>query len=197
MVFAGWLRPHRALMAVVAVATGALACRDTTTPKDVSKAGIPDPSFTAAVGFTGTLIARGNLGPFHNISKANGYHVELKSPDNTDIVVSNITIAPGGHSGWHYHPGPTLVVVKTGTITFYHGARSQDDREGADDREGSKDATCPPTRYSAGTTFTETGGAVGIARNEGAVEATAVATFFVPAGSPTRIDAPAPGNCPF
>ncbi len=38
---------------------------------------------------------------------------------------------------------------------------------------------------------------VGIARNEGTAEATVVATFLVPAGSPTRIDAPAPGNCAF
>ena len=180
MVFAGWLRPHRVLVAVVAVATGALACRDTTTPKEFSKA-VPDPSFTAAVGFTSTVIGRGNLGTFHIQSKAAGYDVELKSHDNTDIAVANIVVVPGGTSGWHFHPGPVIVVVKTGTITFYHG----------------NDPTCTGTPHSAGTVFTEEGGDVGIARNEGAVDVTSVATFFVPAGSPTRINAPAPGNCPF
>lgn len=176
--------PHsnlRAIMAMVAVATGALACKDTTTPKEVSKAGIPEPSFTAAVGFVGTLNGRGNLGAFHIKSKADGYDVQLKSKDNTDIVVTDIVVTPGGHSGWHFHPGPVLVVVKTGAITFYHG----------------NDRTCTGTRYAAGTAFIEADAEVGIARNEEAVETTVVATFFVPMGGPTRIDAPAPGNCPF
>ena len=202
--FAGWLRPHRVLVAVVAVATGALACRDTTTPKEFSKEGIAEPRFTTAVGFTSAPIGRGNLGTFHvkckadgnddqleshddtenndnNRSKADGYCVQLKSNDNTDIVVANIVVTPGGTSGWHKHPGPVIVVVKTGAVTFYHG----------------DDHTCSPTLYPAGTSFVEQGGRVGIARNEGAVEATVVATFFVPAGSPTRIDAAAPGNCAF
>lgn len=49
MVFAGWLAPHRVLVAMVAVTTGALACKDTTTPKVLSTAGITEPRFTAAV----------------------------------------------------------------------------------------------------------------------------------------------------
>ena len=180
MMFHAWLRPHRVLVAVTVVATGALACKDTTTPKEFSKA-VPDPSFTAAVGFVGTPIGRGNLGPFHIKSKANGYDVDLKSKDNTDIGVSSIVIAPGGHSGWHFHPGPVLVVVTSGTVTFYHGS----------------DRTCTGVRHPAGTVFAEEGGDVGMARNEGTVEAKVVATFFVPAGGPTRIDAAAPGNCSF
>src|SRR6267143_2133266 len=177
MTFARWLRPYRVLMAVVAIATGALACRDTTTPREFSNA----PSFTLAVGFTSTLVGRGNLGTFHVQSKAAGYDVELKSHDNTDIAVANVVIAAGGHSGWHSHPGPVIVVVKTGTVTFYHA----------------NDPTCTGTVHPAGTVFIEEGGDVGIARNEGAVEVNNVVTFFVPAGSPTRIDAANPGNCPF
>jgi hypothetical protein len=167
------------ILSALAIATGALACRDTTTPRGFSNAGIP--SFTLAVGFTSTLVGRGNLGTFHVQSKAAGYDVELKSHDNTDIAVANIVVAPGGHSGWHYHPGPVLVVVKTGAITFYHGS----------------DRTCTGTVHPAGTAFVEADGNVGIARNEGAVEATVVATFFVPAGGATRVDADAPGNCAF
>jgi hypothetical protein len=174
------LRPHSVLIMVV-VATGALACKDTTTPRGFSNTGIGEPSFTLAKDFTSTLVGRGNLGTFHIQSKAAGYDVELKSHDNTDIAVANIVVAPGGHSGWHYHPGPVLVVVKTGVITFYHG----------------NDPTCTGTVHPAGTAFLEEGGDVGIARNEGAVEVNNVVTFFVPKGSPTRIDAPRPGNCTF
>jgi quercetin dioxygenase-like cupin family protein len=181
MMFKGWLRPHRVLVAVVAVATGALACKDTTTPKELSTAGITEPRFTASVGFTSTLIGRGNLGTFSVHSNADGYKAELKSHDNTDIVVANLVITPGGTSGWHSHPGPAVLVVKTGALTIYQG----------------DDPTCSPTLYPAGTAFAEEGGKVHIARNEGAVDATMVVTFFVPKGSPTRIDAAAPGNCPF
>lgn len=201
MMFAEWLRPHRVFMGVVAVATGALACRDTTTPTDGSKAVTLEPRFTAGVGFTSTVVGRGNLGTFNvkckadgndgqgkshdntdGESKPDGYCAQLKSKDNTDIVVANIAIAAGGTSGWHKHPGPVLVVVKTGALTIYHG----------DDR------TCSPTVHPAGKSFIEEGGVVHIARNEGAVDATTVATFFVPASAPQRIDVPvAPGNCAF
>jgi quercetin dioxygenase-like cupin family protein len=181
MVFQGWLRPDRVLVAVAVVAAGVLACRDTTTPKEVSNAGVPEPSFTAAVGFVGTLVGRGHLGRFDVHSKAAGYDVKLKSHDDTDIEVRTIGVAPGGHSGWHFHPGPVLVIVKVGTITFYHG----------------DDPTCTGTRYAAGSAFIEKGGDVGIARNETASVDTVVATFFVPAGGLTRLDAAAPGNCPF
>ncbi len=170
------------ILSALAVATGALACRDTPKLGESSNPGITEPpSFTVAVGFTPTVVARGNLGTFHIQSKAGDYDAELKSHDNTDIVVASILVTPGGHSGWHYHPGPVLVTVTTGTITFYMG----------------DDPSCSPHVHPAGTTFFENGGMVGIARNEGTVDATVVATFFVPAGSPTRIDAAPPGNCPF
>jgi quercetin dioxygenase-like cupin family protein len=187
-------------MAVVAVAAGALACRDTTTPKEFAKAVTTEPSSTRQVGFTSIVVGRGNLGTFNvrckadgndgqveshdntdGESKPDGYCAQLKSKDNTDIVVANIAITPGGTSGWHSHPGPVLVVVKTGALTIYRG----------------DDPTCSPTLHPAGTAFTEEGGVVHIARNEGAVAATTVATFFVPASAPQRIDQALPGNCAF
>ena len=179
MMPSAWLRPQRVLVAAMAVTTAAIACSDTTKSREASSAGITEPNFTLSSGFTSTLIGRGNLGTFHIQSKSDGYDVELKSHDNTDIVVANIAITPGGTSGWHSHPGPVLVVVKTGTITFYMG----------------DDPRCSPQVHPAGTTFIEKGGMVGLARNEGTVDASVVATFFVPAGSPTRIDAAAPANC--
>ena len=178
---AKWLRPRRVFIAAVAVATGVLACRDTTPSRELSNAGITEPRFTTGVGFTSSPVGRGNLGVFHVQSKADGYDVELKSHDNTDIAVANITVVPGGTSGWHSHPGPVLVVVKTGALTFYRA----------------DDPTCYPTLRSAGTSFIEEGGVVHIARNEGTVDATTVATYFLPASAPPRIDEAAPGNCAF
>lgn len=199
-IWPGWLRPHRGLVAVAAVAAGALACQDTTTPKQVSTSGITEPRFTAGVGFGGATVGRGNIGTFNikckadrnddrresygksdSKSKAADYCIQLKSKDNTDVLVTNLTIAAGGHSGWHSHPGPVLVVVKTGGATLYQA----------------NDRTCTGKRYPAGTVFIEQAGHVHIARNEEAVETTMVATSFLPAGGVGRIDAPAPGNCPF
>jgi quercetin dioxygenase-like cupin family protein len=200
MTFAGLPRPHRVLIAVAAVAAGALACRDTTTSGERSTAGITEPRFTLGVGFTSTVVGRGNLGTFNvrckadgndgqveshdntdGESKLDGYCAQLESKENTDIVVANIAITPGGTSGWHSHPGPVLVVVKTGVLTIYRG----------------DDPTCSPTLHPAGTAFTEEGGVVHIARNEGAVNVTTVATFFVPASAQQRIDQALPGNCAF
>jgi quercetin dioxygenase-like cupin family protein len=183
MVFASWLRPNRVLMtvaAVAAVAAGAFACRDTTTPKEFSKAAPTGVSETMGVGFTSTVIARGNLGTFHMQSKAAGYDVELKSHDNTDIAVANISIVKAvGESGWHSHPGPVIVVVKSGTITFYRA----------------DNPNCAANTYGPGTSFTEQGGLVANATNKGTEDVVAVATFFAPPGAALRIDAPKPDNC--
>ncbi len=172
---------HLTLSGVTAAAL-LLGCKDSTTSRGASRPEITGPNFTASSGFTGTTLARGNVGAFHIHSKANRFDVEIKVKDNADIAVSDIVVGVGGHSGWHSHPGPVLVVVKSGTITFYHAS----------------DPNCSPEVHPAGTAFVETGGDVGMARNEGAGPAEVIATFFVePFRASTRIDQPNPGNCPF
>jgi hypothetical protein len=47
----------------------------------------------------------------------------------SDLYVVRNTFPPGAHTGWHSHPGPSLVTVTCGTITAY-----DDD-----------DPTCTPT----------------------------------------------------
>src|SRR5256885_15904778 len=116
--------------------------------------------------FTGTLVGRGNLGTFHIQSKAGDYDAELKSHDNTDIVVVSIVVTPGGSSGWHYHPGPVLVTVKTGTITFYMG----------------DDPSCSAHVHPAGTTFFENGGMGGNGRHERKGDGTTGGDLFLAEG---------------
>ena len=43
----------------------------------------------------------------------------IKTKKSSDLHVLQNTIAPGGTFGWHRHPGPSLVIVKSGTATFY------------------------------------------------------------------------------
>ena len=91
------------------------------------------------------------------------------------------TIAPGGTFGWHSHPGPSIVVVKAGALTLYHG----------------DDPTCTPHVITAGSGFVDDGGQVHVVRNEGSVDALVYVTSLVPKGAPRRIDEPSPGHCPF
>ena len=101
-----------------------------------------------------------------------------------EFAVQQVTIAPGGTTGWHTHPGPALVLVKSGEFTLYDG----------DDKD------CHGTTYKAGQSFVDAGfGHVHVGRNEGAsnVEFYVVYLAPAPAGQPLRIDAPSPGNCSF
>ena len=100
---------------------------------------------------------------------------------DSDVYVIQNTFPPGAHSGWHTHPGPSLITVTSGTLTAYEAS----------------DPTCTPIIYTAGQSFTDIGcGDVHLIRNEGSVNAVTVVVQIVPAGAPRRIDEPAPGNCP-
>lgn len=101
-----------------------------------------------------------------------------------DTVMQQIVIAPGGQTGWHSHPGPVVVLVKAGALTFYDG----------------DDPTCTARTYTAGQAFIDSGqGHVHIARNERTTENLELwATYFdVPQGGGFRIDVASPGNCAF
>ena len=192
---------HRYLQLTLTGLTAAAlvaACENSTTRQPLGPS-VNDLSYTVASGFVSTAVARGTAEAFH-IRSTDGFDVEIKTKDNTDIAVSNVVVSPGGTSGWHSHPGPVLVVVKTGTITFYragkHGGQNGDDENG---NNGTNAPTCSRTVYAAGSAFVEVPapGHVMLAKNEGSTEATVTATYFAPPGAALRIDRPWPGgNCP-
>jgi quercetin dioxygenase-like cupin family protein len=122
---------------------------------------------------TSALIARGTAEE----------KVKTRGNQPYDVVVQTNIITAGGHTGWHTHPGMAVAVVKTGTLTIYHG----------DDR------TCTGQTFAAGQVFIDQGyGHVHIGRNEGATTLEIVVTFLdVPIGQSARIDVPNPGHCSF
>jgi quercetin dioxygenase-like cupin family protein len=136
---------------------------------------------TASLGLTSTTLAQGTLQPIDLHVKTGAWKLHLKTKGVSNLGVSELRIAPGGHTGWHSHPGPSLVIVKSGTSSFYRG----------------DDPTCTPEVHPAGTAYVDPGGDVHIARNEGTTELVLLTTRLVPDGVPTRIDEPAPGNCDF
>jgi quercetin dioxygenase-like cupin family protein len=133
---------------------------------------------TAPSGFVANFTYRATLPPLH--SDSNDYKVFQKNSE--DIVMRELTIAPGGSSGWHSHPGPTYVVVVQGVDSLYEA----------------NDPTCTAHNYGPNEGFVELAGDVHVSRNEGAVPTVLMVTFMdVPVGGAFRLDAPRPGNCPF
>jgi quercetin dioxygenase-like cupin family protein len=98
----------------------------------------------------------------------------------TDVHMIQNTIVPGGTFGWHGHPGPSLVIVKSGTATFYEA----------------DDPTCAPHVVQAGSGFVDSGQDTHVVRNEGTVDLVTEVVSLVPAGFARRIDEPAPATCP-
>jgi quercetin dioxygenase-like cupin family protein len=118
------------------------------------------------------LMCRSNLPEWFLMTRVRG---------DSDVYVIQNTFPPGAHSGWHTHPGPSLITVTSGAVTVYEAS----------------DPACTPIIYTAGQSFTDMGcGDVHLIRNEGNVNAVTVVVQIIPAGEPRRIDADAPGNCP-
>ncbi len=44
-------------------------------------------------------------------------HVNMRR--GTEVTTTHLSVAPGGHTPWHYHPGPHVVAVTAGTVTVY------------------------------------------------------------------------------
>ncbi|QVI25331.1 cupin [Nocardia tengchongensis] len=116
---------------------------------------------TPSNGVTGVIISRTTIG-------------------DTDYILREITIAPGGSTGWHYHDGTLYAVLRQGELSHY-GADCAIDQVGG-----------------AGTAFVERAGLgnVHLERNLGTEAQILDVLYVLPAGSPLSEDAPNPG-CAF
>jgi quercetin dioxygenase-like cupin family protein len=130
---------------------------------------------------TSTTLATGTLDPINLNIKNGDWKTEIRTKGESTLTVVENRVAPGGSFGWHSHPGPSLVIVKQGTLTFYEAS----------------DPTCTPSVHSAGDAYVDEGTDVHTARNEGTVEAIVIVTRLIPEGSAPRIDEPDPGTCSF
>jgi quercetin dioxygenase-like cupin family protein len=130
---------------------------------------------------TPTEYGIGKVSSFDTSGKIGAWSAKMKVRGASDLYVLSNRIAPGGSFGWHSHPGPSFVIVKSGTATFYLGA----------------DPACKPHIVQAGSVFVDRGLAVHIVRNEGTEDLVTVVVSFVPRGATRRIDRRDPGNCPF
>jgi hypothetical protein len=148
-----------------------------------------------APGFKGTTLANATFGPIdsHMVSLASKPHWRetLKTHGLSDLYVQQNTWDPNTcngctpSTGWHTHPGPSLVIVTQGSVTAYDG----------------DDPTCTPHVYTANTannSFVDPGdGHVHIIRDESGAPAQTIAVQLIPSGTQRRQDASDPGNCSF
>jgi hypothetical protein len=148
---------------------------------------------TQSQAFSSTTLAKATFGEIdsHVVAEP-GWQEKIKTHGDSDLYVQQNTWDPSAcdnkcvpNSGWHTHPGPSLVIVTQGTVTEYDG----------------DDPTCTPHAYSATGTnaFIDIGGgAVHIIRDESGAVAKTTVIQLIPAGAQRRQDVtPAPGNCPF
>ncbi len=136
---------------------------------------------TSGLNVSSTPLGQGLLEPIDIDVKTGDWKLQLRTKGPSDLGVTELRVPPGGHFGWHSHPGPSLVIVKSGTSTFYRG----------------DDPDCTPQVHSAGSAYVDPGGVVHTARNEGTEELVLLVTRLVPSGAAPRIDEPDPGNCNF
>jgi len=131
---------------------------------------------TASSGLTTTIIAGPTpLGEVDINSKSEINDVKIKTKGVSDIYVVLNTLVPGGHTGWHSHPGPSIISVVSGQATEYR----DDDPDGV--------------VHLAGTAFVDEGGDhAHLVVNEGDTDLVLVAFQILPLGAPRRIDRAAP-----
>ncbi len=106
----------------------------------------------------------------------------IETNEESDVYVVQNDFASGGTTGWHTHPGPSLVTVTMGEITAYE----------------SDAPNCQSHVYHTGEGFVDRGGThhVHMLVNTTSMPARTIATQLLPAGAERKIDADAPANCP-
>jgi quercetin dioxygenase-like cupin family protein len=132
---------------------------------------------TPGSGITTTIIAGPTqLGEIHLNSESDINDVKIKTKGDSDVWVVHNKIVPGGHTGWHSHPGPSIISVVSGQATEYNS-----------------DDPLTPIVHAAGSAFVDEGGDhAHIVVNEGSTDLVLVAFQVLPRGATRRIDVPSP-----
>lgn len=100
------------------------------------------------------------------------WNAKLYTNGPTTLFVQDVAYIPGGHTGWHSHPGILLSSVTEGSIEWY-------------------DSQCAKHVYNVGDALTESTQPHYV-RNVGSVNARFMVTYILAKGQPRRIDQPAP-----
>src|SRR5437773_10644776 len=115
---------------------------------------------TPGSGFTGTTLAAARFDEIdlHAHTVPDFWQSKLQTKGLSDLYVQSNVWAPGGTTGWHTHPGPSLIIVTAGAVPGHQGG----------------DGTRPPPGYSKGVGFIGVGnGHIPVVRKDSSIEARA------------------------
>jgi hypothetical protein len=170
----------RVLLLGVAVLL-ASSCGDPSRPASPAAPGATEPRFTLGQGSTPTNIGQATYTDLEKVKrKTKDWSVELKAKGGLEVIVRSFAYNPGSYTGWHKHPGPVLIQVVEGTVSFFE----------ADD-------PCTPIVVRAGEGDLDDGVHGHIGRNLSGAPAKDVTIYLAPPGtqvSQLRIDMPAPSG---
>jgi quercetin dioxygenase-like cupin family protein len=125
------------------------------------------------------VVAFSQVSPLQIIPLAQGLNpdnnVILHMKGATDVLQTDLIFQAGATTGWHIHPGPVVVVIKSGELTETH----------------SNGCT---TVHAANSAFFENPGEVHNVINKTTGVTEVYATFLSPSGSQPLIPVADPGN---
>ena len=70
---------------------------------------------TPGSGVSSTPLGQASLDPIKTKAEAGDWEIEIETKGQSNVSVTENRVAPGGDFGWHSHPGPSLVIVKSST----------------------------------------------------------------------------------
>jgi quercetin dioxygenase-like cupin family protein len=108
-----------------------------------------------------------------NEDQEDEWRAELYTSGPSNVIVQDVIYAPGGHTGWHSHPGILLSSVISGSIEWY-------------------DSRCRKHIYNAGDSLTESTQTHYVRNIDTVNNAHFMVTYVIAKGQPRRIDQPAP-----
>lgn len=124
---------------------------------------------------TGFLAAHNRIGdvPVSALARA-------VNPDGADVFVQHVRLGANAPTGWHTHPGPALVTVVKGSLTY----------------EDAEAKTCNRITYAAGEGFVDRGFGHVHRAVAGADGVDFYVVYLLPPGTATHvIPASAPAEC--
>ena len=134
-----------------------------------------EPEIDPATVPTGFFVAHNHvadvpLRPIRRAVKQNG----------ADVFVQHLRLLPNQASAWHTHPGPVIVTIRSGSLTYQHAAHRE----------------CHDEPYGTGTGFVDPGFGHVHRVVAGPAGTELYATFLLPPGSENHLIAmPAPTEC--
>jgi hypothetical protein len=175
--------PYRAIRQAVPVlllgVTVLLAssCDEPSRTVSPTRRGTAEPSLALAP--APTFIGQATYTDLHKVKRiTKDWHVELKAKGGLEVVVRTFDYPVGSATVWHTHPGPVLIQVVQGTVTFFE----------ADD-------PCTPIVVHAGEGYLDSGVHGHIGRNLSGAPAKDVTVYLAPPGtqvSQLRTEIPPP-----